>query len=268
VWRLRQSSSREVLRLGRVAAERWQEVPGGLACVASQPLVFDAAGRFEQLPGAIEALFGRTGNARVTVVLESAWVPLMLAETGRSVWRRPEVEALLRHRLALLHDDPADPVAEWDVRVDHSVGNAQALAYGFSSSLREALAEAARLVGREWAALLPAWAWGWQRSRPQRQWSGRVGHWALNEQDRMLLGSFEAGRLVALNAAARVCDDSQSLAQGLAAHVVRSGLPASEWPVVATAWCAAPQLPASAERVMWQGLGAQGAAASLVKVAA
>jgi hypothetical protein len=268
VWRRRQTSSREVLRLGRVAAERWQEVPGGLACVASQPLAPDAAGRFTQLPRVIETLFAQGGDARVTVVLESAWVPLMLAETSRSVWRRPEVEALLRHRLALLYDDPADPVGEWDVRIDHRAGDAWALGYGFSLRLREALAEAARLVGREWAALLPAWAWGWQRSQPQRQWAGKVGHWAWHEQDRLLLGSFEAGRLVALNAAGPVCDNSELLAREVAAHRTRSGLPASEWPVVAITWRAATDLPARAGQVVWQGLKAPGAAASFNKAAA
>lgn len=267
MWRLKPTSSREVLRLGRVAAERWQEVPGGLICVASQPVDTDAADRLAELPRVIKALFAQAGDARVTVVLESAWVPLMLAETGSSIWRRPEVEALLRHRLALLHDEPLDAVAEWDVRVDHRAGDARAVGYGFSSRLREALDQAARRVGREWAALLPAWAWGWQRSQPQRQWLGRAGHWALYEQDRLLLGSFEAGRLVALNAAATMCDNSQSLAREVAVHVVRSGLSASEWPVVATAWRVAPELPVSAERVIWRGLGAATAAASLTKVA-
>jgi hypothetical protein len=268
VWRLRQPSSREVLRLGRVAVERWQEVPGGLVCVATRPLAADAVDRFEELPSAIEALFGASKGAHVTVVVESAWLPVMRVETGPAVWRRAEVEALLRHRLGLLYDEPSDPVREWDMRIDHRAGESWALGYGFSPRLREALAEAARLTGHEWASLSPAWAWGWQRMRPQRHWAGKTGHWAMHEQDRMLLGSFEAGRLIALNAAATVCDSSESLMQELVSHGARSGLAPVEWPCAATTWRAAGDLPVNTGRVMWQGLAASSTSASIAKVAA
>lgn len=233
MWRLSQSSPRDVLRLGRLAAERWQARPEGLVCVASQPFPPAAGDRFAPVPRAIETLFSQPGDARVTVVLESAWVPVMLAETGRAVWRRPEVEALLRHRFAQLYDDPADPVSEWDVRVDHRAGDARALGYGFSPRLRAALGEAARLVGRSWTSWVPAWTWGWQRARPERRWAGKTGHWAWQEQDRLLVGSFEAGAVVALDAAAAVCGSQDAVVREVALHAARSGLPAVGWPVVA-----------------------------------
>lgn len=234
MWRLRRSSSREVLRLGRLAAERWTDGPGGLSRVASKPLA--SVDALAQLPAVAEALFTSADSTPVSVVLESAWVPVMLVETGAAIWRQAEVEALLRHRLALLHDDPTDPVGEWDVRVDHRAGEPLAVGYGFSPRLKEALREAARASGREWAALMPGWAWGWQRTRPQRQWRGSEGHWAWQEQDRTLLGSFKHGRLVAFNAACEPCDSDEALAQMLAIHKVRSGLQASSWPVVSSSW--------------------------------
>ncbi|MCR5881415.1 hypothetical protein LRS03_00460 [Rhizobacter sp. J219] len=261
MWRLKQSSSREVLRLGRLAAERWKEVPGGLTCVAAHPLTPDAADRFAPLPHAIESLFAQAGDARVTVVLESAWVPLMLAETGRAIWHRSEVEALLRHRFAALHDELTDPVGEWDVRVDHRPGDQWALGYGFSSRLRMALDEASRLSGREWVACLPAWSWGWQRVQPQRQWAKNAGHWVWQEQDRMLLGSFVAGRPVALNPAGRWSHDAESLGSELRVHSVRCGLQSADWHAVVAGWHAASELPASAGHLTWAGLGGQGAKA-------
>lgn len=269
MWRLRRSSVREVLRIGRVAVERWKELPGGLACVASQPLPLNPAYRLAQLPQAIETLFGQGGvSARVTVILESAWLPMMLVETGYAVWRRAEVEALLRHRFALLHDEPLNPVRDWDIRLDHHAGSPQALGYGFSPHLREALADAARRVGHEWESLLPAWVWGWQRALPRRHLSSQIGHWAWEEQDRMLLGSFEKGRLVALNAAALPCGNTESLLREVQTHAVRSGLPTSELSVVATTWQAAEELPVHTEGVVWQGLGALNPGVRLAKVAA
>jgi hypothetical protein len=146
------------------------------------------------------------------------------------------VEALLRHRLALLYDDPIDPVSGWDVRVDHRAGETLALGYGFSPRLRAALNEGFRASGREWAALVPAWTWAWQRFKPQRQWRQADGHWAWQEQDRTLLGSFEGGRLVAFDVAGESCGDREALAQALAVHTVRNGLQASEWPLVSSGW--------------------------------
>lgn len=233
MWRLRRSSSNEMLRLGRVAAERWTDGPDGLTLVASQPL---GAASLAQLPSVIKALFSAASAERAAVVLESAWVPLILAETGDAVWRQAEVEALLRHRLSLLHDDPADPVGEWDVRVDRSADDARALGYGFSPLLRDALREAGDAVGCEWRSLLPAWVWGWQRFQPQRQWRASTGHWAWQEQDRTLLGSFDGGRLVAFNAACAPHDGHDALAKAVATHGVRHGLQASTWPVTSSGW--------------------------------
>lgn len=235
MWPLNRVSPREVLRLGHLAAERWTDGPEGLTLSSSQPLL-PPSKALAQLPSSIEALFAGAQASSVTVVLESAWVPVMLAETGASVWRRAEVEALLRHRLALLHDDPADPVGEWDVRVDHRAGEPLALGYGFSPRLRNALDQAARTLGREWSALVPAWAWGWQRSHPQRHWGQKDGHWSWQEQDRTLLGSFRAGRLVAFDAACEPCESGEPLAQALAVHKLRHGLQAFTWPLASSGW--------------------------------
>jgi len=268
VWPLSRRASREVLRLGRVAAERWVEVRGGLRRVASQPVEAQAMDRWSALSSTIEALYASADAASdTTVVLESAWVPVMLADTGPSVWRRDEVEALLKHRFGLLYDEPADPVSAWDVRVDHHAGELRALAYAFSPRLRDALAQAARNTRREWAALTPAFAWAWQRSRP-----GASVHWALQEQDRMLLASFDAGRPVALNAAVPLHDGASELVQEVKRHEIRTGQGSVIHPVVAAVWKSPQELPAGAGPVTWLCLvspdEARPAAPSTQKVAA
>jgi hypothetical protein len=215
--------------------------------VASQAIDTQALDRWTALSTAIEALYGSgNGAADTTVVLESAWVPVMLADTGPSLWRRDEVEALLRHRLGLMYDDPAEPVSAWDVRVDHRAGEHRALGYGFSPRLRDALALASRTTRRDWSVLTPAWAWAWQRSRP-----GGSVHWVLQEQDRMLLASFDAGRPVALNAAVPLREGSSELALEAKRHEIRTGQAGVARAVVATVWKAPLDLPAGVGSVTW-----------------
>jgi hypothetical protein len=256
VWQLRSRSPNDVLRLGRVAAERWREVPGGLSLLASEPVAFDAEDRMTRLPLVIESLFREPENARVTVVLESAWLPFMLAEVGPSVWRKAEVAALLRHRLAMLHGNPVDPVAAWDVRVDHRPGERWGLGYGFSPLLREALADGAARTGKSWSALMPAVAWGWQRMRSAGVSAKPATVFAWQEQDRTLLCSFEARRLVALHPAGGAFLSVESLADEVAAHLARSGLPERGQAVVATSWSSDSELPSNSLHTSWYSMAA------------
>jgi hypothetical protein len=263
VWRRDGGASHDVLRIGRMAVERWADRRGGLRRVAAVPLAVEPATKFAQLGEAIRSLLAGGAGPQVHAVLESAWVPVMLVETGTAVWRPADVEALLRHRMGLLYDEPADPVAAWDVRVDHRAGERHALGYGFSPRLREALAEAASAAGCEWSSLMPAWAWGWRRVRPDRGWTKGQGHWAWHEQDRLLIGSFDAGRPVALNAAAPACHRADDLMQAVTAHRVRTGQSGTEAHVAATAWTCDGPPPPSTKQVAWHVLAAADASAKV-----
>lgn len=254
MWPLDASGGGDVLLLGRHAAQRWRDGRGGLVHVASSPLQKQGNERLASLTNAIDTLLATAPDAaRVTVVLESYWMPLMLVPTA-GLLRPADVEALVRHRLSWVRDDPADPVGEWDVRIDHRAGEAWALGYGLSPRVRHALEATAHFGRQGRAALLPAWAWGWHKARPDRRWSGDVGHWTWQEQDRMLIASFHRGRPVALNAAAEPCSTSGELASAIERHCLRFGLQTATQAVVATTWQAPNALPAGAERIVWHGL--------------
>lgn len=240
MWPRSHMPSGELLRLGRVAAERWVDGPQGLVRQGAVPLHGTGALRADELLTALPTLFASPPSASVSVVLESAWVPVILVETGPTLWAGPQVEALVRHRFGLLH---GDVVAGWDLRVDHQPGEHWALGYGFAPALRNVLDSAAATLNTRWSALTPAWAWGWQRVRPEKRWPQGTGHWAWAEQDRVLLGTFEHGRPVGLNPA--VCHFTQTagLNEAVAIESIRHGRLSSTLPAAASSWDTPAALP-------------------------
>ena len=266
MWPLERSAPRELLRLGACAAERWLEGDAGLSLVASAALPEGAVARLAALPTALRALYAQPAPGSVTLVLESAWLPLMLVDTGGSLRESAQVEALMRHRFGLVHAERDTAISEWDVRIDHRAGERWALGYGLAPAVRQALDAAQTELNLRCAALTPAWSWGWQRVRPDRPWRGKSGHWVWPEQDRMLLGRFEAGRPVGLNPATRLCASTAEVEQAIAAEALRVGLPPGALPIAVAAWQPPSALPASTPRTTWHALAAE-AAVSLERAA-
>lgn len=218
---------RDVLRIGRQCAEYWVSTADGLELHARLVLGAEpgAVGMLEaELRGWLQALGGEASRAnRVDVVLESAWLPVMLIEVGRQAWSRGQVERLARHRIAQLHLPPGVPADDWGLRLDHRPGDAQAIVYGLAPSTRQAVLDAMTASGRRAASLQPAWAWA--RQRLARRGPGlRTGWWGWAEQDRALVGRFERGRITALNAGAPLPGDDGEQARLFAVEAARCGL--------------------------------------------
>lgn len=191
----------------------------------------------EALTDALAQLFPRPPQGGgVEVVLESTWLPVMLAETGGVLVSEAEAEALLRHRLAQLYDTPHDPVVKWDVRVSFSPGDALALGYGLSPQVGGALNNSAARLGFKITALFPAWSWGWQRAQTEgvfAQHDAKIGvhtarWWGWQEQDRLLLGRVEGeaanAQLKSLHPGLLVSDEPQYWAQTVHAEARRLNL--------------------------------------------
>lgn len=243
MWPLSRTSTREVVRIGRLAAERWVGTPKGLSLVASQPLPDDALNKPECLGLALSSLYTDKPLSRISLVLESAWSPLLLADTGGVLWGSAQVTALARHRLGSLYGRPGDDLADWEVRVDHRAGDRFALCYGVAPRVKQDLLNAAQQAGLQLDELTPAFAWGWQRLRPARQWPRQTGWWVWSEQDRRLVARVEAGRLVALNPAAPLGDASVMIEQIVNAEGIRWGLDARSGPIGVASWLPPTQLP-------------------------
>lgn len=240
MWPLERNVVHECVRIGRHAVERWTGSRAALALAASQPLPAMAAPRPQDLLAALQGLYAQRPAVKATLVLESAWLPLMLVDTGVAL-AAAEVQALVRHRLGLLYAEGGEPVASWDLRVEHSAGDRFALGYGLPSSLKQSLLEAAQGIGLEWGALVPAFAWGRERLRPTRAWARRSGWWVWPEQDRSLLARLVGDRVTALNAGAPPVDDKHGAIEGLIdAECMRQGIDSTAEPIGVATWSAVP----------------------------
>lgn len=258
MWRRERGGTTEFLRVGRHAVERWQRIEGDLARTGTQPLPQESAPQARHLTEALRALYSGGAAlpaAPVTVVLESAWSPMMLIDTGDGLSKASQVEALARHRLGTLHDDAIDPVAAWTLRIEQRPGDRHALVYALAPSLRRSLDDAARAIGLQWAAVTPAFAWGRDRLRaegvPQRQ----AGWFAWTEQDRTLVARIVAGQVEGLDAGAMLVHDNASLLRVIEAEAARLGLDVGAGPVATATWGPASIVSAEGGRVIWFDVG-------------
>jgi hypothetical protein len=245
VWPLRPRPMREVLRIGRDRVERWVRRPQGLMLIGYQDMDLSSGHRNDALAEAVSALFKgdepSTATSRhVDLVLESAWLPVILLDVGTTLWSTRQVEALLRHRLAQLYDERDDPVSEWAVQLDHRAGDLQGLGYALAPIVRDALANAAAAAGLQWASLQPAFAWGWQRLKAHRRWHrDDGGWWVWMEQDRALVARVQRGRVCAMNSSATQPRDALQLHQLIEVEASRWGRSPGQGSTVVAGWHAA-----------------------------
>ena len=236
MWPLERDATRDCVRIGRHAVERWQAAPAGLMLAARQPLATASSDQGDPLGSAVRLLYMDPPRGAVKLVVESAWLPVVLVDTGGVLWTRTQVEALVRHRLGLLYEDADDPVTAWQVRTDHRPGDRYALGYGLPRRVEESLMKAARELDLRCAALLPAFTWGWHRLRPDKRWAQRTGWWLWPEQDRLLIARVARGRLAGLNAGAAPSDDPVVMERLIAAEGVRLGTGSPDDPLGWATW--------------------------------
>ena len=197
----------------------------GLRLRASHPLprrgsLYDAHG----LVGALGALGGQVGGRHALLVLESAYAPVQLVDTGGGLASTSALNALLRHRLDLAYGGPGIDIATWKLRTDHRFGQRHALAYALPKSVESAIREAMQEFHLDFKAWVPALAWSLGRFRPWRSWPKRSGWWAWAEQDRRLLAYVTNGRVQLLNPASRTDGSVPGVRRAIAFERARSGL--------------------------------------------
>ncbi|NRF68879.1 hypothetical protein HLB44_17945 [Aquincola sp. S2] len=233
MWPFDRASTRDIVRIGRLAVERWEPRRGALAALGREPLAEPST---PAIAAALRALYPQPPPRAITLLLETAWLPLLLADTGGALWSRAQIETLLRHRLAALYGDDAEPPSSWPLRIDHRPGDRFARGGALPPRLQRSLLDSARVLGLRWHALLPAFDWGWQRRRPVRQPAGRTGWWLWPEQDRLLIARIEAGRLTALEAAAPPAGTPAARAAQVELARRRLGIGSGGDPIVAGAF--------------------------------
>ena len=250
MWPRDRKAGAECLRIGRHSVERWTSADGVLTLQATHALPQHFAPRAQDLADAVEALHPSSAAMPITLLLESPWLPVMLVDTGTGLLRKSQLDALVRHRFGLHHSlqgsDGSDPVATWELRIEHRPGNRYALAYGLAPSVKQALMAAAQPSRLDFAAMSPALGWGLERLRPRfARW------WLWPEQDRTLVAQVSAGELVGLNAGAPPAADEPSLLRLVEAESARLGVEPSIDPIAAATWDSAPRTSRTNARLAW-----------------
>lgn len=241
---------RDVLRLGRECAQYWVRTSAGLLLCGRLTLAAKPgadAGLEAELLAWLQGLGSEISRTRpIDVVLESAWLPVMVIEVGSGSWRRTQVASLLQHRMSELHLYPGVPLQEWHLQIDHRPGDEQALGYGLAPSIRQAVLGATAAADRRAASLQPALAWGRARLA-RRARSLRTGWWIWIEHDRALVCRIERSRVTAMNAGACVPGDEAQCARLIAIEAAREGIVEPSETVVMAGWLdlAAPAVEAS-----------------------
>jgi hypothetical protein len=216
---------RDVLRIGRERAEHWAWAGTRLELGREHVLAGRGGGEAAleaELRAWLQPLAGRAPTRTVDVVLESAWLPVMLLELGRGLCSRSQAENLMRHRLAQLYANPGEPASPWQLQLDHRVGDGQAMGYGLAPTVRQAVLGALAAAGLRAASMQPAFAWAWRRFERRR--SLRQGWWTWIEQDRAMVCRIERGRVTAMNAGAAVPADDEQAARLVAIEAARIGM--------------------------------------------
>jgi len=251
VWPRDRTAPAECLRIGRHSAERWAAVDGGLSLQAQQRLPQDRALQPSVLVEAMAALYPSPPGCPVALILESAWLPVMLVNMGERFLRAAQLDALVRHRFALRDPDSSDPVAGWELRADHRAGSQHALAYGLALQLKQALLDSARTVNLELTAITPALSWGMERLLPAKGWRRTAAWWLWPEQDRTLVVRILSNEVAGLNAGAPPVTDESELLQLTDIESARLGLGPMMDPIAAAIWSAAPRAAQAGERFSW-----------------
>jgi hypothetical protein len=215
-----------VLRIGRDAVEWWSRASEGRMLLRQQPLQLPQGPDPSVLPAALAALFkaqDEPARRSIVVVLESAWSPAMLLPAGQVLWSTRRLQALLRHRLGDLYGGMHDLADNWDLRVDHRAGEAQALGHGLAPSVKAAVMQSCTAAGWRVTSVQPALAWGLQRLAPAVR-RASDGWWLWVEQDRAIVCRLQRGRVTALNAGAPVPGDDAHAQRLVAIEARRCGI--------------------------------------------
>ena len=249
MWPLDAFVVQEVIRVGPLAIELWKGSTAGMGLVDRVPLaqrgsMYDV----QQVVEPLRSLYDQLTRPRVSLVMESAYAPTLLADTGGSLWNAKQVETLLRHRFGLTYGSPDINVATWKIRTVHRYGERYALGFAMAPAVEDALRESATLAKIEFADWSPALAWALDRFSPLRKWPRRTGWWVWAEQDRCLVINISRGRFESLNAAVALPKSNEVLEQMIGAEEGRQGIGSAQSPIGYAHWSSEDRLAGTSER--------------------
>lgn len=253
MWPFERSGSGDVVRVGRLSVQHWAASAAGLVLKGEQRLPQESPDA-AALSTALTTLMAGTSAKAATALVESAWMPVMLVDTGGALASRAEVQALARHRFDAAHGSAHGDNAARDLRVDHLAGDRFARVCGLASPVAQVLSEVALKSGSPWQRVVPACAWGWRQTTNGQFARQKNAWWLWPEQDRTLVVRVAAQQWIGLNAGADVAADGAAVERAVATESARSGVVDPTRPIVAAAWLPPERLPAASGRTTWMAL--------------
>jgi hypothetical protein len=206
------------------------------------------------LVGAVRRVLTDQSHSNIALIVESAWLPVTLVDTGDALWRPGEVEGLVRHRFETVYAGNETRIDEWELRVDYRVGERFALGYGLPREVSQAFSSVAETLGITWDFVSPALAWGLPQVR-RLKGGHEMARWiAWPEQDRCLLACVRGNEVVALNPAVTASMSGAVIERRIAIEGARTGAGAGDAPIVVAHWNSAPNAPRQTGRLHWLNL--------------
>lgn len=218
------------LRLGRHSCQLWLRQGRQLQWLAKQDL--QPAGEsntpYEPMGLAIQHLAQYVPKqARVQVIADSHWLPILLLDTGRSPLTGEQVHALAMHRFTEARGETA---RSWQFMSNYLAGEPKALAFGCPTQLRQAVAAgfSEHLGPSAFSGLQPTLNWAMQATNAEP--GGQAACCTvLHEQDRSLLVFSKAHNLLGFHPSALLSMDPQQLVNEAKLLAWRCGVPARDW---------------------------------------
>ena len=262
-----EKSSPEFVRIGRHTVERWKGQRGELLlverCHVERSSPWDSAALSE----ALQRVVRDAGQARISVLIESAWLPVAAVSVG-PVWRKKEVTALLLHRFASLYRSADAKVQDWEIQTGFRVGDNQALGFGLHPLIKQVMDQVALGRGRKWHAVLPALAWGLAGCSATRRWAREPAWIFWPEQDRQLIARVQSGRLHGFNPCSELSRNPAQLARLIAIERVRLGIADDSAGIEVATWDAAQSLEVPDLKLSWHRLASFNTSALLTPLTA
>lgn len=237
MWRLDWGRATNLIRIGAQAVELWRGDRSVLTLVLQLPLprrgsLYDA----DSLNEPLLALLARLDGEQASVILESAFAPVLLADTGGGLTSGTLVTALLRHRFGLAYAEHGVDIASWKIRTDYRFGDRYALGFALPPAVETVLVEVSSSAGIAFTEWRPALAWSLDRLNPARGWVKGSGWWIWREQDRSLIVRLDQGRVAVLNPAVQIGEAVSDVERSIATELVGSGIARDTGPIGVGQW--------------------------------
>jgi hypothetical protein len=213
-----------LLHLGRHRLVWWWPEEGGWRLLGQDDLAEGAA--VAHVAELVARQFAAHPSARITLLLDSYWMPNMLLPLAGHALSRAAVESWAQGRLADLYGGVQGGHL---VQTRYVKGESHAWVAGCARPLLDALRSG--LAGAP-HQILPSlgWAWGQAMRHPNLPKAGVWLVWA--EQDRSLWAQLRQGRMVALNPAGAKVASVNDLAAGAGVAAARAGSVLANEPIV------------------------------------